>query len=137
MRSVADAGADGRIVLYHHAYGAPGQHEFVVGPAKDASSFAANLATCMLWFLHPDHFTTTAGEGRVLSIAEMTKKMEHNGVNNRFLRELGWVRAGQGNRDAPRNSELALLPTEELLLWRQELSQTQELAEACQGHKSG
>ena len=99
----------------------PGKHEFEMGLAKDTLSFVANLATRMLWFLRPDHFITAGGNGTVLSIAEITKKIEHKDINNRFLRELGWVRVVRGNRDAPRNSDLTLLPMEELLGWRKEL----------------
>ena len=60
----------------------PGKHEFEVGMSKNASSFIANLATRMLWFLRPDHFITASGNSTVLSIIEMTKKIEHKGINN-------------------------------------------------------
>ena len=67
----------------------PSKHEFEVGVSKDASLFIANLATYMLWFLRPNHFTMASGNSIVLSITKMTKKMEHKGINNWFLRELG------------------------------------------------
>jgi hypothetical protein len=41
-------------------------------------------------------------------------------VNNRVLRELGWVKV-QGNRDSPRNSELRLWPRSDLLSMGREL----------------
>jgi hypothetical protein len=56
----------------------------------------------------------------VLRISEMTKKIEHKGVNNRLLRELGWVQV-RGRRPNPRNSELDLRPVDELLELRAEL----------------
>ena len=67
----------------------PSKHEFEIGTSKNASSFVANLATRMLWFLRPDHFITVGSNSTVLSIIEITKKMEYKGINNRFLRELG------------------------------------------------
>ena len=91
------------------------KHEFEVGALKNASSFIANLVTCILWFLRPDHFTIAGGNSTMLSITEMTKKIKYKGINNRFLRELGWVRVIYKKRDAPRNSDLMLLPIEELL----------------------
>jgi hypothetical protein len=36
-------------------------------------------------------------------------------VSNRILRELGWVEVVRGNRDSPRNSEVALRGVEDLL----------------------
>ena len=44
----------------------------------------------------------------------MTKKIEHKGVHNRLLREMGWVQV-LGTRPSSRNSELRLKPVEELL----------------------
>ena len=67
----------------------PGKHEFEIGVSKNTSLFVANLATRMLWFLRPNHFIIAGGNSIVLSITEMTKKMEHKGINNQFLRELG------------------------------------------------
>ena len=99
----------------------PGKYEFEVGTSKNASSFAANLATRILWFLRLDHFTTAGSNSTILSIIEITKKMEYKGINNRFLRELGWVRVIYRKRDAPRNSDLTLLSIEELLQWRGKL----------------
>jgi hypothetical protein len=93
---------------------------FEVGVRKNPAQFAANLATRMLWFLRPEAFPWEKDDGAVLRISEMTKKIEHKGVNNRFLREIGWVQA-HGNRPNPRNSELSLRPVEELLRVRKEL----------------
>ena len=67
----------------------PGKHEFEIGASKNASSFIANLATRILWFLRPDHFTIAGGNSTVLSITKMTKKIEYKGINNQFLQELG------------------------------------------------
>ncbi len=39
--------------------------------------------------------------------------LEHKGVNNRVLRELGWIEV-HGNRDSPRNSDSKLRSEEEL-----------------------
>ena len=50
----------------------------------------------------------------------MTKKIEHKGVTNRLLCEMGWVQV-RGSRDNPRNSDLSLRPVEELLELRAEL----------------
>jgi hypothetical protein len=74
----------------------------------------------MLWFLRPEAFPWQADDGMVLRVSEMTKKMEHKGVNNRFLCETGWVRCSVA-RPSPRNSELTLRPVEELLEMRKEL----------------
>jgi hypothetical protein len=93
---------------------------FEAGPRKDAAQFAANLATRMLWFLRPKAFPWDRDDGMVLRISEMTKKIEHKGVGNRLLRELGWVQV-HGKRPNPRNSELSLRPKEELLRLRTEL----------------
>ena len=62
---------------------------FEVGERKDPAQFAANLATRMLWFLRPKAFPWDKDEGVVLRISEMTKKIEHKGVNNRFMRATG------------------------------------------------
>lgn len=93
---------------------------FEAGPRKDAAQFAANLATRMLWFLRPKAFPWDRDDGMVLRIPEMTKKIEHKGVGNRLLRELGWVQV-RGSRPNPRNSELSLRPEGELLRLRAEL----------------
>ena len=66
-----------------------GKHEFEIGLIKDISSFVANLTTCILWFLRSDHFTTADSNGTILSIIEIIKKIEHKGINNRFLYKLG------------------------------------------------
>lgn len=47
--------------------------------------------------------------------------VEHKGVSNRILRELGWIEVVRGNRDSPRNSEVALRGAERLLQLRREL----------------
>ena len=99
----------------------PKSREFDVGPKKDARLLAANLVTRMLWFLRPQDFPWDKDDGQVLRVSEMTKKMEHKGVNNRMLRELGWVVVVRGNRDNPRNSELKLRSSEELFQVRKEL----------------
>ena len=87
---------------------------FVVGDQKDAASFAANLATRMVWYLRPAKFPWDKDDGMVLRISEMTKKMEHKGVNNRFLCEMGWVRT-TSTRPNPRNKDLELQPGPKLL----------------------
>jgi hypothetical protein len=93
---------------------------FEVGKQKDPELFAANMATRMLWFLRPKAFPWDKDAGMVLRISEMTKKMEHKGVNNRFLCELGWVQT-TSSRANPRNTELHLRPVLELLQQRKEL----------------
>jgi len=93
---------------------------FEVGARKNPAQFAANLATRMLWFLRPEAFPWEKDDGTVLRISEMTKKIEHKGVHNRFLRETGWVQV-HGNRPNPRNSELSLRSVDELLRVRKEL----------------
>ncbi|KFZ19813.1 hypothetical protein V502_03459, partial [Pseudogymnoascus sp. VKM F-4520 (FW-2644)] len=97
-------------------------HEFEAGPRKDPGLFAAALATRMLWFLRPKEFPWEKDDGMVLRIPEMTKKFEHKGVNNRLLREMGWVQVvGKGGRENPRNSDLQLRDERELLELRREL----------------
>jgi hypothetical protein len=93
---------------------------FEEGRQKEAELFAANMATRMVWFLRPKAFPWEKDAGMVLRISEMTKKMEHKGVNNRFLCELGWVQT-RSKRANPRNTELALRPALELLQLRKEL----------------
>lgn len=93
---------------------------FEEGKQKDAEQFAANMATRMVWYLRPKAFPWEKDAGMVLRISEMTKKMEHKGVNNRFLCELGWVRT-LSKRANPRNTELTLRPALELLQLRKEL----------------
>jgi hypothetical protein len=46
--------------------------------------------------------------------------LEHKGVNNRVLRELGWIKV-KGNRDSPRNCESCLAPNEDLVKFRDDL----------------
>jgi hypothetical protein len=94
--------------------------QFEAGKRKDPEMFAANLATRMLWFLRPEAFPWDEDVGMVLRISEMTKKIEHKGVNNRVLRQLGWVQVN-GNRATPRNSDLRLREAGELLALRSEL----------------
>jgi len=99
----------------------PKSNQFEVGPRKDARLLAANLVTRMLWFLRPQDFPWDKDDGQVLRVSEMTKKVEHKGVNNRVLRELGWVVVVRGTRDSPRNSDVELQKAEELLWMRKEL----------------
>jgi hypothetical protein len=106
---------------------------FEVGGRKDPAQFAANLATRMLWFLRPKAFPWEADEGMVLRVSEMTKKIEHKGVNNRLLREIGWVQ-DHGSRPNPRNSELSLRPREELLQLRKELLSLRKKPESFIAH---
>lgn len=100
---------------------APQTRHFDVGAKKDPALFAANLVTRMLWFLHPDHFPWKGDHQLVLCVPEMTKKIEHKGVSNRLLRELGWVKVVSGNRDTPRNTEIALQDIDKLISLRKEL----------------
>ena len=93
---------------------------FEPGARKDPALFAANLATRMLWFLRPQAFPWKHDDGQVLGIPEMTKKMEQKGVNNRILRELGWVQV-ENNRISPHNSDMRLQCSEKLLRLRKEL----------------
>lgn len=127
------------------------ERQFGAGPSKDPSMFAANLVTRMLWFLQPHMFPWEEDDGAVLSIKEMTKKIgnvkslklrrsradnhgvEHKGVSNRILRELGWVRVVYGNRDTPRNSELVLQEASTLQLLRGELLRLRSDPEAFIG----
>jgi hypothetical protein len=95
---------------------------FEGGPHKQPGIFAANLVTRMLWFLHPKSFPWEEDDGMVLRVSEMTKKIEHKGVNNRLLREMGWI-ISSGGRKYPRNSEIRLRPVEELMRLRKELLQ--------------
>jgi hypothetical protein len=44
----------------------------------------------------PKAFPWQADDGMVLRVSEMTKKIEHKGVNTRFLCETGWVGAELG-----------------------------------------
>lgn len=46
--------------------------------------------------------------------------IEHKGVSNRVLRELGWIEV-ESNRDSPRNSESTLSPVDKLFLLQKEL----------------
>jgi hypothetical protein len=93
---------------------------FEAGPRKDPLLFAASMITRMLWFLHPEAFPWEEDDGMVLRVSEMTKKIEHKGVTNRLLREMGWVQ-DHGKRSNPRNSDLSLRPVDELLKLRTEL----------------
>ena len=58
------------------------KHEFEIGASKNTSSFVANLATRILWFLRPDYFTIAGGNSTVLFITKITKKIEYKGINN-------------------------------------------------------
>ncbi len=95
-------------------------HDFGAGPRKDPAHFAASLVTRMLWFLHPEAFPWDHDEGMVLRVSEMTKKIEHKGVTNRFLRAMGWVQ-DLGTRENPRNSDLQLQAVDQLLQLRGDL----------------
>lgn len=95
-------------------------HHFEAGARKDPGLFAASMVTRMLWFLHPEAFPWERDDGMVLCVSEMTKKIEHKGVNNRLLRELGWVQ-DRSRRENPRNSDLSLRPVDELLKLRADL----------------
>ncbi|EXL38919.1 hypothetical protein FOCG_18451 [Fusarium oxysporum f. sp. radicis-lycopersici 26381] len=88
---------------------------------RDPALLAANMVTRMLWFLRPDAFPWDKDrDDSVLRVSEMTKKIEHKGVNNRMLRELGWIKV-KGNRDSPRNCESRLTPKDELFKLRNDL----------------
>src|ERR1700761_1027239 len=100
---------------------APQTRHFDVGARKDPALFAANLVTRMLWYLRPEHFPWKEDHRLVLRVPEMTKKIEHKGVSNRLLRELGWVKVICGHRDTPRNAELELQDVEKHLILRKEL----------------
>ncbi|KAL6154894.1 hypothetical protein ACJQWK_11937 [Exserohilum turcicum] len=100
---------------------APKAQAFSAGPKKDSSMFTASLVTRMLWSLRPEAFPWDTNNGTILRVADMTKKIEHKGVSNRLLRELGWIKVVQGNRDSPRNSEIMLQDQAALLKRRREL----------------
>ncbi|HEY2296077.1 MAG TPA: hypothetical protein VGM86_35710 [Thermoanaerobaculia bacterium] len=87
---------------------------------KEQGQFAACLVTRMLWFFRPDAFPWKEDDGLVLRVPEMTKKIEHKGVNNRFLCEAGWVVTAVA-RPSPRNTEVRLRAVEELQEYYQEL----------------
>ncbi|KAK4232718.1 hypothetical protein C8A03DRAFT_39681, partial [Achaetomium macrosporum] len=109
---------------------APGSRGFsAAARRKEPELLAANMVTRMLWFMRPQSFPWDADEKGVLRVSEMTKKIEHKGVNNRVLRALGWIDV-QGRRDSPRNSECSLRPAEELYKLRQELLSLRKEPEA-------
>lgn len=89
-------------------------HQFDKGPNKERSHFAANMVTRMLWFWKREEFPWHEDRGMVLCVAEMTKKTEHKGVNNRLLRELGWIVQKHSGRDNPRNSDVELQSADKL-----------------------
>ena len=60
----------------------PSKHEFEIDTSKNTLSFAANLATYILWFLRPDYFIIAGGNSTVLFIIEITKKIEYKDINN-------------------------------------------------------
>jgi hypothetical protein len=99
----------------------PNTKEFTVGQRRGAGSFAASLTTRMLWFLCPNHFPWQEDWPKILRVSEMTKKLEHKGVHNRLLRQIGWVKVIAGNRDTPRNSDLELQDMGQLLQMRKNL----------------
>ena len=89
---------------------------FDVGKRKDDKVFAANLVTRVLWYLKSNEFLWSSGEeGSIMSIPEMTKKIEHKGVNNRLLMKLGWIEAIRGSRKNPRNSDMVLADRSKLI----------------------
>ncbi|KAJ9412797.1 hypothetical protein QL093DRAFT_2570104 [Fusarium oxysporum] len=92
----------------------------VTAKRRDPALLAANMVTRMLWFLRPEAFPWDKDQDTVLRVSEMTKKIEHKGVNNRMLRELGWIKV-KGNRDSPRNCESRLTPKDELFKLRNDL----------------
>ncbi|KFY67365.1 hypothetical protein V496_01635 [Pseudogymnoascus sp. VKM F-4515 (FW-2607)] len=89
-------------------------------PRKDPRFLAVTLATRMLWSLHRENFPWYVDDDAALGVPEMTKKMEHKGINNRILKKLEWVQQ-HGSRDNPRNYELTLRSREELLAFLTEL----------------
>ena len=96
---------------------------FDVGKKKDDKVFAANLVTRMMWYLKPTGFPWLKGKenGGVMSVPEMTKKIEHKGVNNRLLMKLGWIEATRGSRKNPRNSDMRLVDRSKLMQTYREL----------------
>jgi hypothetical protein len=100
---------------------------FDVGKRKDEKVFAANLVTRMLWYLKPDEFPWSKEEkGSIMPIPEMTKKIEHKGVNNRLLMKLGWIEAVRGSRKNPRNSDLVLADRSRLMQVHRELMRSRK-----------
>ncbi|RFU29644.1 hypothetical protein B7463_g6702, partial [Scytalidium lignicola] len=88
---------------------------FEAGERKDFAYLAVTLTTRMLWFLYPRSFLWEDGEASYY-VPEMTKKLEHKGINNWILLKLGWVKCKYYNRrKTPQNSELWLWPRDELL----------------------
>lgn len=59
--------------------------------------------------------------------------LEHKGVSNRLLRELGWIEVIRGNRDSPRNSEVMLRDQGALVKRRRELMSLRSDAEGFIG----
>ncbi|KAB5522988.1 hypothetical protein GE09DRAFT_1258623 [Coniochaeta sp. 2T2.1] len=95
-------------------YVAPSEKVFGAAPKrKDPAMLAANIVTRMLWFLCPEVFPWEHDERGVLRVGEMTKKIEHKGINNRTLRQLGWI-VSKTTRDSPRNVEYKLRAEDEL-----------------------
>ncbi|KAH6952261.1 hypothetical protein DER45DRAFT_636619 [Fusarium avenaceum] len=92
----------------------------VAAKRRDPALLSANLVTRMLWFLRPEGFPWDKDDGQVLRVSEMTKKIEYKGVNNRLLRELGWIQV-KGNQDSPRNCESRLASREKLDKRRRDL----------------
>jgi hypothetical protein len=54
-------------------------------------------------------------------------------VNNRVLRELGWVVVVKGNRNNPRNSDVELQSRDKLMRMRKELLSSRKHAEGFIG----
>jgi hypothetical protein len=109
---------------------APQTHHFDVGARKDPALFAANLVTRMLWYLLPEHFPWEEDNQLVLRVPEMTKKIEHKGVSNRLLRELGWAKVVRGNQDTPHNDDIELQDVDKHLNLRKELLKLRKNASA-------
>jgi hypothetical protein len=93
---------------------------FKAGKSRDRAQFAACLVTRMLWFLRPGSFPWKADDGQVLQVSKMTEKIEHKGVNNRFLCEARWVVTSVA-RPNPRNDEVRLQDVVQLEEYYKEL----------------
>ncbi|KAM0714630.1 hypothetical protein Q7P37_009926 [Cladosporium fusiforme] len=72
--------------------------------------------------------------GGVMSVPEMTKKIEHKGVNNRLLMKLGWIESIRGSRKNPRNSDMRLVDRSKLMQMYRELVRSRRDAAHFIGH---
>jgi hypothetical protein len=61
-----------------------------------------------------------------MPIPEMTKKIEHKGVNNRLLMKLGWTEAIRGSRENPHNSDMVLADRSRLMQVYRELARSRK-----------